>query len=285
MLKYEVQRIDGSSISIRQAVDLIIKELTLNHTISYIVEQSFINEYMKCILNWIGMGDTLNIKETFNSINEVLRSDSELISGEETSSKKRFGLQLHTLNQMLEVYLHTDLESKSYLKLMNLDKKNLRIRTLFHLLFEKGRSVSLNELEFFSLYKENDISKKTIERDLDELIELKLLRKLFISDRKIIYELTPNAFYWKDKIEKPVIQTENINKSFTKTIIVTRPHGQERSIQYNSKKRSVYRPGEQTKSSNNLAASKSNKYSSKHREVKNPTNKNRSEMDDLFKVK
>lgn len=51
MLKYEVQRLDGSSESVTRAIDLILGAFEQSGEITLSVYEEFFNEYMKTTIN------------------------------------------------------------------------------------------------------------------------------------------------------------------------------------------------------------------------------------------
>lgn len=113
-LKYEVRRLDGTAESIIRVVDLLLNQFKENPVIPETVTYGFFEEYMKCICNWTGEGNAIEMQKTYEGIVVLIQGDDELIAPftGEGNCKKRFAANLSSLQMFIEVYLRSDLECK-----------------------------------------------------------------------------------------------------------------------------------------------------------------------------
>jgi hypothetical protein len=211
LLRYEVQRIDGTPDSVLRAIDLLIAELLKPDT-NYLpksIEYGFFEEFSKCLINWMGKGEFGHLKAIYEEIRQRIKMDDAFISPfSGGSSKKRFGAYLNILNDMIEVYLRSDMELKDSLSIMGFKANQVRQRKLLSALYAYQQPVftksEVRERVFRELY--GDLTSKQLERDLDELAEVDFLRKEYESPRSINYRLTPKAYYWRTKIEESLVE-------------------------------------------------------------------------------
>lgn len=230
MLKYEVQNIDGTSDSVIKALGLIINEFKSGRQISKGVEFGFFEEFSKCFLNWVGKGETDEIRKSYNEFKKLIYENSELGSAFiGTDSIKRAGILLSTLADIMEVYLRSDLETKDLLFLMGSTKKQSNLRKLLHELFQINRPFTIRDIEGLKIGLERKTLVRYIENDL---VDTGFIKKIYLSPKKIVYELTSKSFYFKDKIfenvqeydNKPsvyIINQEELNKRLTEYRFVT----------------------------------------------------------------
>lgn len=198
-LKYEVQRIDGSPGSVLDAITLIVEQYRQQDYIPKSIEYGFFEEFYTCLLDWVGLGQDQNIQKALEGVNKVITSDNDFASPfAGSSSKRRFGAQLNFMSEFMEVYLRSDLQIKDEYRLKGQGKSSKRLR---HLLW-----ITLNGEDFFdldslvvsaaSIY--DGMNRKTIERDLQKLVELSLVRKRTNSSRSFFYELTNRAYQFRE---------------------------------------------------------------------------------------
>lgn len=198
MLKYEVQNIDGTSDSAIKALRLIINEFKSERQISKSVEFGFFEEFSKCLLNWVGKGEANEIRKSYNEFKQVIYENSELGNAFiGTDSIKRVGILLSTLVDIMEVYLRSDLEAKDLLFIMGSTKKQGNLRKLLHELFQLNRPFAISDIDGLKI----GIERKTLVRYIEnDLINSGFVKKIYLSPKKIIYELTSKSFYFKEKI-------------------------------------------------------------------------------------
>jgi hypothetical protein len=202
-LRYGVQHIKGTPESVLKAINLLVSEYSSdsNRYIPKTIEYGFFEEFSKIIIEWIGKGDEKALQQSFNAIREVIRSDDEFVSPfAGTSSKRRFGAQLQMMSDFIETYLRSDLHIKDHQRIMGSGRKEKRLRILLTELFKIEGTFEPEMLSSKDIYE--SVSRKTIERDLNDLTDWLLVRKIRLSAKKICYELTAKAYYLKDKVEE-----------------------------------------------------------------------------------
>ena len=169
MLKYEVQRLDGSTESILRAIVLILEAIKKSEYLPLSIEDSFIEEYTKSILNWVMTADTPNMQKTFKAVDRILRSDLDMSSPfrGEGSSKKRFGAKLTTLNKVLETYLRTGLDEKDYALMLQESDNRKRQKKLFRKISELKAPYQKHLVKeiIHRMASEKNISEKTLSKD------------------------------------------------------------------------------------------------------------------------
>jgi hypothetical protein len=209
ILKYEVQRIDGTPESVFRAIDLLIGELK-RPELDYLpksIEYGFFEEFYKCLINWMTRGEFDHLKLTYTTLKEKIRTDDAFVSPfAGSSSKRRFGASLNVLNEIIEVYLRSDLEIKDVIRILGTKKNQKRHREVLAQLYELQHKApitvaSVNELPE---YGRQDV--KQTSRDLDDLEKMGFLLKEKLSSKNIQYRLTLRAFRVKEKIEKKIAE-------------------------------------------------------------------------------
>jgi predicted transcriptional regulator len=210
-LRYEVQRLDGEPDSALQAIGLLIESLNDKgmdppRSIVY----GFFEEFYKCLIDWMGRGETKKLTTTYHSIKAIINRDEDLLAPfAGVSSKRRFGASLHVLTDMIEVYLRSDMEIKDYNDLLGPGKQRRRLRQLLLALLEMDTLISVNKIAAHPLYNKDKDSYKTALRHLDRLSELGFLTKE--SDSKLLqYRLARKTWSFRDKLQEMVDLEEEI---------------------------------------------------------------------------
>ncbi len=202
-LRYEVQRLDGTPAAVTNAVSLIVEEYERSAYLPKSIEYGFFEEFFKNIIDWIGKGQEKDLLEMFTSIKATIDSDDEFISPfAGTSGKRRFGAQLNFVRDFIEIYLRSDMASKDEQYLKDDSKKAKRLRLLLCDMYRQDGPITVSSLQHIELYEE--LNAKTPERDLTQLVEWGFLRKKAASPKKIFYELTSKAHFFRARIEESV---------------------------------------------------------------------------------
>lgn len=204
LLKYIVQKIDGSKESILNAMRAILESLDKNDgEISKSIEHTFFEECIKSVFDWISKGTTEFMQEIILELNNILATHEELtypMAG--LNGRKRIGIQMNFLAELMNIYQRSDLEFKDIQRIMLADKVQNRRRNLLIFLYKKASPFKWQDIKDSGLYdsgKKPDALKKSIERDLNELVKYNFLKENLFG-RKNLYELTPRAYYYKNRI-------------------------------------------------------------------------------------
>lgn len=186
----------------------------------------FFDELSKIIINWIGKGEDERLKRFSNELERVLQSDAELNFPVQTLSKKqKFGANLAFIQDMINIYLDNDLEIKDYQHILMSGKVEDRLRRVLTTFYEKARPLNSFNLyeEVYSTMNEETSSiteeiRKLIQRDINRLIEYKLIRRIQLNSRRHLYELTPRAHHLKDEITRRQSQEEVMPLNYQETM-------------------------------------------------------------------
>jgi DNA-binding HxlR family transcriptional regulator len=198
-LRFEVQMMDGTPEASLKAMELIVNELKSEDYLPRTIEYNFLEEFYKCLIDWMSKGEVKQIEKVYQHIKSMIKNDHDFRSPfEGSTSKKRFGAHLNMLMEIAEVYLRTDFESKDTANILGNSSSTKKLRLLLSKFYIQNRFVTIKDIQQFPAYK--GIETRTIQRQLDKLAEWDLIRKNYNSAKKISYELTPKGYYLKEKI-------------------------------------------------------------------------------------
>ncbi len=196
MLKYEVQRIDGTPASIMQAIHLILSHFTQNpeYKLSKSVEENFFREAHLAILNWIAEKDGLvKMQGLRKEINELTKGDEILLAPfAGVGYKYRFAARLSCMCDLLEIYLGSETYTKDYIEFTL--PENVHTRDLVVEMWKLDSPATENEVLGMVL------STGATRKDLEYLLGEHFVRKNEL-DEIIYFELTPKAFVFMDRLK------------------------------------------------------------------------------------
>jgi hypothetical protein len=224
ILREEVQRIDGTPESVFDALALIVEELDRPdfEFLPKSVEYAFFEEFYKCLIEWMGRGETDSLQSTFKKLKEVIKNDKDGSFASPFSgigSKRRFGAYLTTVTEMIEIYLRSDLELKDTINIMGDKANSQRYRQLLSALYDLGQTqFTVSQVMGFDMYKGK--YERMVERDLGKLEEFDFISREGGSTKPIRFRLTTRAWYNRKNILEQVSANREKNPAMTRRELV-----------------------------------------------------------------
>lgn len=164
-------------------------------------ELFFYEEMSKTLLNWIGKGETRNINELYNILDNILLEDDELSQVMfKLNLRERIGAQLIMFSELIATFLSADLASKDNDVIFNNSKAHIKLREILVIFFIKNRTLNRSDVTEILKQKGDYQTTRTLQRDLDKLVEINFLNKRQKNSKIISYALSARAYHYKDKI-------------------------------------------------------------------------------------
>lgn len=202
MLKFEVQRIDGTTDSVIRAVNLIIDAIKEKPGVGIGIStiDCFFEEFHVCVLDRMLGGkpeDQEELKSMYKQINAIISGEHELCSPYTgIGHMHRFGAMLKAVMEIIEIYLRRHITNKDRGRILSTGKEGERLRKLVDFVHESNK---------IWLPKEDiDHYAKTYYFGNQGLIfqDLKILEEmLIVMEGDGGYRIFPSIFYWLKEIK------------------------------------------------------------------------------------